>query len=159
MSKPRLQVPKHLLLERQKGSLALERRKRQKTCSSDSKLWCSEQARGFLFLCFNSKGPFSQVDPMKILCWELTAWSRLSKASQIDIYGKYKTPSLLPYERRFAPSVNWDLKPFYFHLSCHFSPTNEMNNSSSWQSISNSPGSPSLLWTHYILLHKTHLIK
>lgn len=30
----------------------------------------------------------------------------LPKASQIDIYGKYKTPSVLTYERRFVPSVN-----------------------------------------------------
>ena len=142
MSKSRHQVSKHLLFETQKGSRALARRKRIKTCPSDSKLWCSDEAGAFLAFCFNSKGPFSQVDPVIILYRELTPSSHPSKASKIDIYGKYKTPSVLTYERRFVPSVNWDLKPSYFHVSCHFSPTNEMNDSSSWQSISNSQGFP-----------------
>lgn len=80
----------------------------------------------------------------------------LPKASQIDAHGKRKAPSVLTYKRGFSVSVTRNLKPFSFHVPRHFSPTNEMSNSSSWQSISYSQG-PRHLWTYYILLHKTHL--
>lgn len=114
MSKTRHQVTKHHLFETQKGSRALARRKRIKTCPSDSKLWRSDEAAAFLVFCFNSKGPFSQVDPVIIVSRELTPSSHPSKASQIDIYGKYKTPSVLTYERWFVPPwiETWNLPTF-----------------------------------------------